>query len=198
MQVTLLCTEAGLSSTQRHVSAGCIDLLSSDQPEGNTLSAVLWPSSLVCLWEKRTWIKLPKWKNTFPLVFTGSQLTSLLLLSVLKRCLKKVCRSNFAVWLWKDNLYHWFFFTRDLTVSLLLSQGQCWRQRVILWQKKSSNASQPPALHLTISGAKTSPSTASVLPCAVLRLCRTCCLQTHAGTHFHLGAACWCACDISE
>lgn len=35
-------------------------------------------------------------------------------------------------------------------------------------------------------------------PCAVIRVCGTCCSQTHAGAHFHLGAACWCACDISE
>lgn len=162
----------GMAPTQRYISAGCIDLRSCDQL--GVHFAVLWPSSLVCLWEKCTWIKLPKWRNIFPPVFSRSQLTSLLLLSQSWRdAWRKFAGSTLLSgcgWYLPPISLH----PGPARVSLLLSQGQRWRQRVILWQKKNYNASQPPALHLTVSGAKTSLCTASVLPCAVIRLCWTC------------------------
>lgn len=114
----------GLAPTQRHVSAGCIDLLNCDQ-FGGTLCLLYSGPHHWCVWEKHTWIKLPKGKNIFPLVFSRSQLTSLLLFAQswtkFEGSLKKVCRINFAVWLWKDNLYHQFLFTQDLPESPLCS-----------------------------------------------------------------------------
>lgn len=81
MQVTLCVLKLGLAPTPRHVAAGCIDLLSCDQL-GGTLCLLYSDPHHWCVCERNIlWIKLPKWKNIFPLVCSRSQLTSLLLLS---------------------------------------------------------------------------------------------------------------------
>lgn len=186
MQVTLTSTEAELGSYPKaHICRlqwfaalwptwGCIlSAFGNLQPLWHSWTQTLTGGSVRGTW---VWTKLPKWKNIFPLVFSRSQLTSLLLLS---QSLRDPWRKSAGLSL--PSGYRRIFCTTDLStprtcrVSLLLSQGQCQRQTVILWQRKGNGASQPPALRFTISGPRTSPCTASVLSCATSGLCRMCC-----------------------
>lgn len=140
-------------------------------------TAELRPSSLVGQWDRNVPEPCCQGERTsFHWSLAWSQITFLLLLSQsLRDAWKKSSGSSLL------SGYGGISCTTDLStpracrVSLLLSQGCCWRQTVILWQKKSSSAFQHPALHLTISGPRTSPCTASILSCAASGLRWTCC-----------------------